>query len=200
VCAVRSTRSIVRRIPAPHAGFHQQQRGRPGDDTGSFRELADFILGVWRVQIWRPVHVVLTDHLAPQNQFVIHAVVALVLAHAGALRPCAKGSATNTASSSRATPAVISLVKSPSLRWCQEQGQCKERHGRDVIHHEVEQRGGVDDEALDHSATSAKTLGIDVHRVEFRGSTEIASVFAAMVERRDGAALVIANPLSFLIP
>ncbi len=50
---------------------------------------------------------------------------------------------------------------------------------------------------IDAIMTSAKTLGIDVHRVEFRDSTEIASVFAAMVERRDGAALVIANPLSF---
>jgi putative ABC transport system substrate-binding protein len=49
---------------------------------------------------------------------------------------------------------------------------------------------------VDMIITSAKTLGIDVHRVEFRRSTEIASVFAAMAERRDGAALVLANPLS----
>jgi putative ABC transport system substrate-binding protein len=50
---------------------------------------------------------------------------------------------------------------------------------------------------LDVIAEAARALNVQVHQVSLHGPDEIASVFAAMVQNKDQAAIVIANPLSF---
>jgi ABC-type uncharacterized transport system substrate-binding protein len=50
---------------------------------------------------------------------------------------------------------------------------------------------------LDVLAEAAHALKVQVHQVSIHGPDEIASAFAAMVQNRDQAAIVIANPLSF---
>jgi putative ABC transport system substrate-binding protein len=50
---------------------------------------------------------------------------------------------------------------------------------------------------LDVLAETAHALGVQVHQVSIHGPDDIASAFAAMVQNKDQAAIVIANPLSF---